>query len=408
MKFHRYMIFKLVNSPLILMLWLSLIAWLCTPASTLAGAATFSQVGVSRQSEERGRVEIGRLKKLLSDPGTANAAAIRRSLITFLITSQAPSREIIAAVGQELDCQDPMSCIHLAQLLADRGEHLDDALTYVQRAFSFPPVPNDAVPRQSFFLVLAYVRIKRGEFEQAIATLKSGLAGAPYYSRDWRYLSYLGLAYEKAGRIDEAIETYMSLAGGVKAVSDKPVESLLALYRKRYGSLAGLEDRIETMRLEARQKLFVDSQKVRAIPAPHWVLQDLDGRDVKLSDFANSVVVLRFVTTQFEDDLEKLKFLQEVYDKYQKRGVVFICIDEGYPHPIKQRRENIREALDRVRVTIPIVIDPDGEVAKRYGTIQSLIVLIDKTGIIRFQNSLWHDYHPFVTEQMEYLLKPQE
>ena len=65
-----------------------------------------------------------------------------------------------------------------------------------------------------------------------------------------------------------------------------------------------------------------------------------------------------------------------------------------------------------LKVPVPkqslIVIAPDGEVAKRYGTIESLIVLIDETGIIRFKNSLWHDYHPFVTEQIEYLLKPQE
>lgn len=308
------------------------------------------------------------------------------------------------SVSQELDCHDPMSCIHLAQSLADKGEHLDAALAYVQRAFSFPPLPNDAVPRESFFLVLAYVRIKRGEFEQAIATLTRGAEGAPYYSRDKRYLSYLGLAYEKAGRIDEAIETYISLAGGSETVSVKPGEALLGLYRKRYGSLAGLEDRIEAMRLKARRKLFVDSQLL-SIPAPDWVLQDLDGRDVKLSDFANRVVVLRFVTTQFDDDVKKLKFLQEQYEKYQKRGVSFICIDEGYPHPIKQRQQNIREAFDRVGVTIPILVDPDGEVAKRYDTVESLMVLIDQKGIIRFKNSLWHDYHPFVTEQIEYLIK---
>jgi tetratricopeptide (TPR) repeat protein len=318
-----------------------------------------------------------------------------------------PSPQLNDPAGQEVDCQDPMSCIRLAQLLADKGEQLDAALAYVQRAYSIPAVPNDAVPRESFFLVEAYVRIRRGEFEQAIATLTRGVQRAPYYARGERYLSYLGLAYEKTGRIDEAIETYISLAGGIKTISDKPGKNLLALYRKRYGKLAGLEDRIEANRLMARQKLFVDSQRLN-IPAPDWVLQDLDGRDVKLSDFANRVVVLRFVTTQFGDDVEKLKFLQEQYEKYQKMGVAFICIDEGYPHPIEQRRHNIREALARVQVTIPIVIDPDGEVARRYATLESLIVLIDTTGTIRFKNSLWHDYHPFITEQIEYLLKPQE
>jgi len=407
MKFHRDPILKFVDSLLILILWLGLLAWLCTAGPVLAGAATVNQIKVGSQTEEPRRVEIRRLKKLLDDPRTPNAAAIERSLITLLIGSRAPSQEIIDAVGPE-DCHDPMICIDIAQLLADRGEQLDAALAYVQHAYSIPAVPNDAVPRESFFLVEAYVRIKRGEFEKAIATLTSGVQRAPYYARGERYLSYLGLAYEKAGRIDDAIETYIRLAAGTKTTSDKPDKTLLALYRKRYGKLAGLEERIEANRLMARQKLFVDSQRLN-IPAPDWVLQDLDGRDVKLSDFANRVVVLRFVNTQSGDDLEKLKFLQEQYEKYQKTGVAFICIDEGYPHPVAQRRHNIREALDRVRVTIPIVIDPDGEVARRrYGTIESLIVLIDQTGTIRFKNSLWNDYRPFVTEQIEYLLKSQE
>jgi tetratricopeptide (TPR) repeat protein len=184
------------------MLMLGLIAWLCTPGLALAGGATFNRIAVSQQSKEHRRVEIRRLKKLLNDPRTPNAAALRRSLITLLISSQAPSREIINAIGQDL--HEPMVYINTAQLLADRGEQLDAALAYVQRAMSIPPVPNDAVPRGSFFLVLAHVRIKRGEFEQAITTLTRGIEGARYYSLDERYLSYLGLAYEKAGRIDDA------------------------------------------------------------------------------------------------------------------------------------------------------------------------------------------------------------
>jgi len=117
---------------------------------------------------------------------------------------------------------------------------------------------------------------------------------------------------------------------------------------------------------------------------------------------------LRFVTTQFDSDLDKLRFLQSQYEKYKDKGVAFVCIDEGYPHPIEQRRQRIKEAADRLGITLPIVIDPDGLVAKRYNTIESLIVIIDEKRMIRFKNGLWHDYHPFVTEQIEYLLKAQQ
>jgi tetratricopeptide (TPR) repeat protein len=199
--------------------------------------------------------------------------------------SQAPSRETANALDQ-LDCHsDPMCFIRTAQSLADRGEQLDVALACVERAMAIPRRPNDAVPRESFFLTLAYVQIRRREFDQAIATLTRGAQRSPEYASLDQYLIYLGLAYENSGRIDAAIETYMTLAGGLKEISQEPSERLVTLYLKRFGSLGGLKEKIEANRLKARKKFFVDNHLLN-IPAPAWSLQDLDGRQVNFSDFS--------------------------------------------------------------------------------------------------------------------------
>lgn len=296
---------------------------------------------------------------------------------------------------------DPMCYIRTAQSLAERGEQLDLALACVHRAMAIPPIPNDAVPRQGFFLVLGYVQIRRGEFDKAIATLTKGAEVAPEYSRLEQYLTYLGLAYENTGRIDEAIETYVSLAGGLKEISDKPNERLLILYRKRFGSVEGLNEKIEANRLKARKKFFVESQLL-SIPAPDWSLQDLNGRHVSLSDFSNKVLVLSFVYAGGNVQEPTLKFLQAQYEKYKDKGVAFVCID----FVEKPDTQTTKTNLERMGVTIPTLIDYS-EVARRYKTIEPLIVLIDEKGMIRFKNSVWHDYRPFLAEQIEFLLQSQ-
>ena len=322
-------------------------------------------------------------------------------LAILLLTNanpQAPPRQV--ANAPQVDCRDndPMCFIRTAQALAERGEHLDLALACVHRAMAIPPVPNDAIPRQSFFLTLAYVQIKRREFDQAVAILLEGARRAPYYSRDDQYLTYLGLAYEGVDRIDEAINTYITLAGGVREVSAAPTERLVALYRKRFGSLDGLKEKIETNRLTARRKFFVESHLLN-IPAPDWSLRDLDGRQVRLSDFSQKILVLSFLSAGGNSHESLLKFLQAQYEKYKDKGIAFVCID----YTENPDTTEIKTNLQRMGVDIP-TLTGDSRVARRYATIEPLIVLIDGKGTIRFKNTVWHDYQPFVTEQLDYLL----
>jgi tetratricopeptide (TPR) repeat protein len=314
-----------------------------------------------------------------------------------------PQSREIANELDKLNCKNnPMCFIQKAQTLAERGEQLDLALACIERAMAIPPVPNDAVPRNSFFLTLAYVQIRRREFDQAIKTLTSGARLSPEYARLDQYLNYLGLAYEESGRIEDAIETYITLAGGFREISLEPSEQLVTLYLKRFGTLSGLKEKIEANRLRARRQFFVDSHLLN-IPAPNWSLKDLDGKEVKLSDFSTNILVLSFVSAAGNSQEPLLRFIQSQYEKYKDKRIKFILIDYTETPETKLIKQN----LERIGVTIPTLIDYS-VVARRYKTISPLIVLIDEQGTIRFQNTVWHDYHPFVTEQIEFLLNSKE
>ena len=160
--------------------------------------------------------------------------------------------------------------------------------------------------------------------------------------------------------------------------------------------------RMEDMDAEARRK-FLAENHLLSVPAPDWSLQDLDGRPVSLSDFSNKLLVLSFVSAGGNVQEPTLKFLQTQYEKYKGKGIAFVCIDLAE----KPDRQNIKINLERMGVTIPTLTD-GSEVARRYNTIQPLIVLIDEKGVIRFKNSIWHDYRPFVTEQIEFLIESKK
>ena len=317
-------------------------------------------------------------------------------------SSQTPSTDIAKALAQLNGHDNPMCFIRAARSFADRGEQLDLALACVERAGEIRPLPNDAVPRASFFLTLAYVQIKRREFDQAIATLKQGAQHAPEYARLDEYLNYLGLAYENSGRIDDAIETYVTLAGGLQEISRAPSETLVTLYRKRFGSLDGLKEKIESNRLAARQKFFVDNHLLN-IQAPPWSLRDLEDKEVRLTDFSNMILVLAFLSTGGNTHDSMLEFLQAQYEKYKDQGIAFVLVDYLERPDIQLSKTHLKE----LGVTIPTLIDYS-VVARRYNTIEPLIVLIDDKGVIRFRNSIWHNYHPYVTEQIKYLLESRE
>jgi peroxiredoxin len=217
----------------------------------------------------------------------------------------------------------------------------------------------------------------------------------------------LGLAYEREGRVDDAIEAYVRMASGLKTVSAKPHENLAALYQKRYGDLDGLEEMIESARLKARHKEYVEGRWL-VDKAPQWTLQDTSGKSISLTDFANKIIVQCFVTTQYQSDVEELKYIQGLSDKYKDQGVVFICIDEGYPHPIELRRKKVENAFVRGGITLPIVIDPDGKIAKQYNITESSTLLIDHEGVIRFKNHRFWNDNQANTDQIDYLLKRQK
>jgi peroxiredoxin len=114
-------------------------------------------------------------------------------------------------------------------------------------------------------------------------------------------------------------------------------------------------------------------------PAQDFTLLDLNGQEVKLSDFRGKVVVLNFWATWCPPCRKEIPDFNELQAQYGDKGLQFIGValdEEGLPKVKKWTSTN--------PVNYPVVI-ADAQIKKTYGEMNAIPVtmLIDRQGIIR-------------------------
>ena len=126
-------------------------------------------------------------------------------------------------------------------------------------------------------------------------------------------------------------------------------------------------------------------------PAPDFVLKDVYGKEFKLSDFKDRIVVLEWINQECpysracHDPKKKKMTMQAAYAKYAAKGVVWLAIDTT--HTAKPEGNRVYAA--QKGLAYPILHDPDGKAGKAYGarTTPHMFV-IDKTGKLVYNGGI--------------------
>ncbi len=163
----------------------------------------------------------------------------------------------------------------IAWELAESGEHLDLALELADKAVATASDPSD---KASCIDTQAWVYLKQGDAAKAVELLETAKKTAPEPIEEIDV--HLAKAYQAAGKKAEAKDIYVALL--LDQENPEFREAVTQLSRDLGSSPAPIFRDIDRKREE------------RAKPAPDFTLKDYSGKDVHLSDFKGSIVLVNF------------------------------------------------------------------------------------------------------------------
>lgn len=112
-------------------------------------------------------------------------------------------------------------------------------------------------------------------------------------------------------------------------------------------------------------------------PAPGFELADLDGEMVRLSDYQGRPVILNFWATWCAPCRLEMPELQRAQAGYGDEGPVVLTINQ------KESAEQVGEFFDEVGLSLPALLDAEGDVSVAYGAFfLPTTVIVDPDGIV--------------------------
>ena len=152
-----------------------------------------------------------------------------------------------------------------------------------------------------------------------------------------------------------------------------------------------------------RDSLADDARPEEGHLAPDFALKTLEGKTVRLSELrGKKVVLINFWATWCPPCRLEMPTMQKIYSEYKGRGFEILAINIE-PDALQEIREFVKE----LRLTFPVLLDPDMKVTRKYRLIGLPIsFLIDRQGIIRAKEVGYHDWTDKESRrQVESLLK---
>lgn len=104
-------------------------------------------------------------------------------------------------------------------------------------------------------------------------------------------------------------------------------------------------------------------------PAPEFALPDLDGKEVKLSDFKGKTVVLEWFNPgcPFVQRSHRDGGLKSLPAEQIAKGVVWLAINSGAPGKQGAGKDTNVKAKGEFGMSYPILLDEKGDVGRAYG-----------------------------------------
>ena len=113
---------------------------------------------------------------------------------------------------------------------------------------------------------------------------------------------------------------------------------------------------------EINYKLVPNLQQMKdRSPTPDFTLPDPAGKKVSLKDFRGKLVMLNFWATWCVPCREEMPTMERLYQEFKNRGFVIVAVN------VKDKKTDALAFIKELKLTYPVVFDPEGEVGLLYG-----------------------------------------
>ncbi len=96
---------------------------------------------------------------------------------------------------------------------------------------------------------------------------------------------------------------------------------------------------------------------------PDFTLVDSAGKKVAFKEFRGKLVLLNFWATWCVPCREEMPAMERLYAQYKNKGFTIVAVN------VKDSKKEAFAFLKELKITYPIMLDPDGEVGLLYGAL---------------------------------------
>jgi DsbE subfamily thiol:disulfide oxidoreductase len=111
--------------------------------------------------------------------------------------------------------------------------------------------------------------------------------------------------------------------------------------------------------------------------APDFTLPGPDGKPRSLKDYRGKIVFLNFWATWCTSCRDEMPAMERLYQEFKGRGFEIVAVN------VKDKRADALAFVKQLKLTYPVMMDPQGEVGLLYGAWgMPMTYLIDENGIV--------------------------
>ncbi len=111
--------------------------------------------------------------------------------------------------------------------------------------------------------------------------------------------------------------------------------------------------------------------------APDFALPSPEGKKFTLKDYRGKLVMVNFWATWCEFCRDEMPAMERLYREFKGQGFEVLAVN------VKDKRGDALAFVKKLKLTYPIMIDPEGEVGLLYGAFgMPTTYLIDEKGIV--------------------------